>query len=307
VPTAAAAPALAAPQPPSALPASAAQAPARSGYSFGDDEAAVGPEGASGSPARTLRLGSESGLSVHASPEAERRRHRDAYPLEAATVEWMARHVRPGDVVYDVGAGLGGYAVLAAARRGAMVVAFEPGFSVFKALCDNLRLNGCDGSVVPLPIALGDRTGLLELEYTHTPGDERHTLRPRAWRPRRESHDEHYTQPVCAEPLEDVVRRHRLPMPNVVRVATRRGAEAVLAGAAGVLASPGLRAVLVSVADAAQAQALEPRMRAYGLAGSLLPSPHGRALLALERVSTPTGPGLGSRLLGAYRRARGLW
>ena len=35
---------------------------------------------------------------------------------------------------------------------------------------------------MPLPLALGDRTGLLELEYTDVAGEERHLLRSDPWR-----------------------------------------------------------------------------------------------------------------------------
>lgn len=269
-------------------------------------EAADGVAG-TGVPPGTLRLGNEAGLVVHATPEAERRRHRDSYPVESATAEWMARHVQPGDVFYDIGAGIGAYTILGAARRGAMVVAIEPGFAAFKALCDNIRLNGCHGNVVPLPVALGERAGLLELHYTHAPGDERHTLLAREWRPRRESSDDRYTQPVCAEPLEDLVTRNRLPRPNVVRLATRRGAAAVLSGAGEMFASPDLRAVLISVADDAQGEALLPRLAAFGFAGGRIETPGGRVLLALERVSAAKARPPLVRLRRAYQRVRRLW
>ena len=55
--------------------------------------------------------------------------------------------------------------MLAAKYHGAVVVAFEPGYAAFKALCDNLHLNGCDGSVMPISLALADFEGMGELKY----------------------------------------------------------------------------------------------------------------------------------------------
>ena len=68
-------------------------------------------------------------------------------------------------MVYDVGAGIGLYAVLAARHRGAPVIAFEPSYGAFKDLCENLLLNGCDGRVTALPMALADFEGLGALKY----------------------------------------------------------------------------------------------------------------------------------------------
>jgi len=32
------------------------------------------------------------------------------------------------------------------------VVAFEPGYANFARLCDNIRLNGCQHAIVPVPL-----------------------------------------------------------------------------------------------------------------------------------------------------------
>ena len=113
---------------------------------------------------KVLRVGdANSSAMVLATPETRRFRRHGVLTLDPAVTTWLADTVRPGDVVYDIGAGIGACAILAAVTRGSLAVAFEPGFGAFKALCDNLLLNSCYRSVVPLPIAVGDRTGLLEL------------------------------------------------------------------------------------------------------------------------------------------------
>ena len=50
--------------------------------------------------------------------------------------------IRRGDVVVDIGANIGGYAVLAA-KSGAMVIAYEPVPETYQLLSNNLIINNC--------------------------------------------------------------------------------------------------------------------------------------------------------------------
>src|SRR5438105_818190 len=81
---------------------------------------------------------------------------------EPWTVRWIEQNLRDGDVLYDVGANIGAYSLVAAAlgREGVQVVAVEPAYANYAALCDNVLLNGRGDVVVPLPLALAGRTGL---------------------------------------------------------------------------------------------------------------------------------------------------
>ncbi len=249
---------------------------------------------------KRLALGSPGSKErLFATPEARRSRRDNTFVPDAAAVAWLEEHVNPGDVLFDIGAGIGAYAVLGANQRGAMVIAFEPGFASFKRLCDNLLLNGCSGSVVPIPIALGDRTGLLELVYAGADGGDRHVLRARTWRSRREAIESSYTQPVCAERLEDVVRRFRLPQPNAIRIAGRGSPLAILAGAAPLLRRRQLRSILVSIAGDKQDHAVSRALKAYGFsAASTARIDDKHRTVCLLRTSPPGIANRGRELLG---------
>ena len=256
-----------------------------------------------------LRLGGpDSRASLHSTAITRRSARQGAVVLPPALEAWLAAEVRPGDVLYDIGAGAGACSVLAALHRGAAAVAFEPGFAVFKELCDNVILNGCGRTIVPLPVALGDRAGLRELDYPHTPGTEHHALRARDWRIGREAPDGQYVQPVCAERLDDVVRRHRLPPPNVVRVSVRSGADAVLAGAAEVLQAHRPRSILVMLKDPAQEAPLRLAAERVGYLAAA-PGESGTAGLALRLVPGPdarrTRPWAAVRRAARRLRSRG--
>jgi FkbM family methyltransferase len=267
----------------------------------GDDSIGV-PEEAR----KKVRLGySGSTAQVLATPETRPTRRKGVLELDAATVAWLDEHVHPGDVVYDIGAGVGPYALVVALHRGGVSVAFEPGFASFKRLCDNLLLNACSRSVIPLPIALGDRAGLLELEYVGEAGGRGHTLTPREWRPGRDAIEEHYTQPVCAERLDDVVARYRLPHPHVMRVAVRRGAAAVLRGAEARLRDARLRSVLASVKGDREAEEVAEAMRPLGFAVASASGSDRNRTVVLVRTGDVEGtsrpPGLLRRVAGRIR------
>src|SRR5207237_7374841 len=83
---------------------------------------------------------------------------------EPWTVRWIEQNLRAGDVFYDVGANVGAYALVAAALgTTAQVVAIEPASANYAALCDNIRLNGREDRIVPLPVALAEETRLQTL------------------------------------------------------------------------------------------------------------------------------------------------
>jgi FkbM family methyltransferase len=95
--------------------------------------------------------------------------------LSSATAAWyvgltdfremgFALHLlRPGDLMADVGANVGVYAVLAAGVAGAEVVAVEPAAATLPALGENIRLNDLAQRIAVLPVAIGERPGRLPM------------------------------------------------------------------------------------------------------------------------------------------------
>jgi len=257
-----------------------------------------------GTPTKTLPLGAPGAAAkVFATPETKRSRTHGVFDLDPATMEWLENQVRPGDVMYDIGAGVGAYSVVAATQRGAISVAFEPGFATFKRLCENVMLNGCSGGVIPLPVALGDRTGLHELAYAGQAGGDLHAVRQRNWRTRRETIQETYAQPVCVDTLMNVVRRFRLPHPNAIRIAGRGGAAAILAGAGPLLRRSQLTSILVSVAGDDEDHAVTRTLQPYGfLVVSTVHIDDKHRRICLQRTAAPRFSRRGRDLLERLAR-----
>jgi FkbM family methyltransferase len=167
---------------------------------------------------------------------------------EPWTVRWLEQGIRDGDVFYDVGANVGTYSLIAAAqgRDGLSVLAFEPGYASFAALCDNVVRNRREEVIVPLPVLLADRTGLVTLGYSDVAaGGAEHSLEPGA--------NAVYRQSVLAYRLDDLVAQFRLPPPSLLKVDVDGAEAAVLTGAMATLEQERLRSVLVEVERASEA------------------------------------------------------
>lgn len=235
-------------------------------------EAQMDHAGIGDSSSKILRIGYPgSSLRVRATHEIRKRKSQSQLTLDPDTVSWLDAQVQPNDVMYDIGAGIGEYSLIAATHRNALAIAFEPGFATFKRLCENILFNDCRQTVVPLPLAAGDRAGLLELEYAETAGEDRHRLKPAQWRRRPYDAESHYVQPVCVDRLDDLIARHGLPRPSHIRLNVPRWADAVAAGAPQTLADPSLKSVLIVAPRREIRAALEALLATAGLA--LIPPP----------------------------------
>ena len=169
---------------------------------------------------------------------------------EPFTIDWIHSRIAAGDVLYDVGANVGAYSLVAAKKPGggARVYSFEAGYANLAALTANVALNGLAGQVTPMPMALSDRTALDVFNLRDVePGGARHALGAGVLP---EDGVTLFPQPVLVFRLDDVVAQFRLPEPNHIKLDVDGGELAVLAGAAGTLASPALRTVLIEVTTA---------------------------------------------------------
>jgi FkbM family methyltransferase len=168
-------------------------------------------------------------------------------------VAWIEQTLRSGDVLYDVGANVGAYALIAAhwTDGRSTVYAFEPGYTTFPDLVANIFLNGRAETVIPFPVALGAETGLTPFEYaTLEPGGAAHGGLAEAG----SAAPVLRTQTVPAYRLDDLVALLHLRSPTHVKLDVDGAEWWVLQGAAETLAASTLRWILVEV-DSAGSQA----------------------------------------------------
>ena len=166
-------------------------------------------------------------------------------------MRWLEQHVVPGDVLWDVGANIGGYSLIAAAL-GAKVVAVEPAASNASALAENAALNSLTQSVIPLQIALGAVTGLVDLEDDDLRVGATHRVAA--------SNGGH----VLGFALDDLLDRFELPPPTLLKLDVDGSELAVLEGAGATLRRAELRSVLVEIA-VEHGDAVDARLAEAGL------------------------------------------
>jgi FkbM family methyltransferase len=144
--------------------------------------------------------------------------------LEGSVQEALVRHLGPGDVVYDVGANLGFFSLVAARLVGpdGRVVAFEPAPENAEAIRRNARLNLIDNIVV-IPRAVSSRAGTARLQIVDD----------QSWS-RLEEFGEHPDTERVLEvetvTIDELVGSGELPPPALVKIDVEGAEVAVLEG-----------------------------------------------------------------------------
>lgn len=164
---------------------------------------------------------------------------------EPETVDWIQKTMAAGDVLYDIGANVGAYSLVAAhwTRGQALTYAFEPGYSTFANLVENIFMNRCEGSVIPFQLALGAETAVRGFQYASLePGGATHGGITGAGDP-----GHHRTQALMCYRLDEFVSLFRLRPPTHLKIDVDGSELEILRGAPATMRSTSLEWVLVEV------------------------------------------------------------
>ena len=205
----------------------------------------------------------------------------DEHESEPYISTWIERCFTPDDVFYDIGANVGTYSLIAAsvALPEGRAFAFEPSFSTYAVLCENVFVNGLGERIATLPVALGATTGLETFHYS--------SIRPGAAKHNWPTGEVAYSHEVLSYRLDDLVRQLDLPLPRHIKIDVDGGEPDLLRGAAGVLSSSSLQTLIVELLPWTREAVVEE------LAG------HGFALIhTYERPPSPVSCGLFARSEG---------
>ncbi|MGD1880438.1 MAG: FkbM family methyltransferase [Kiloniellaceae bacterium] len=190
------------------------------------------------------------------------------YLKEAGTVELIRSELREGDVFCDIGANIGLYSLMAAARVGAtgQVYSFEPLAANFASLVENVRLNGYCGRMTPFSLALTDSSGLFPFHYLRleagSSGSQLH-----------EAVDDHETSfaPLVTEmkygaSLDDLVESGVMRAPDFIKIDVDGNEARILRGMQRLLSGPNRPKVLSVEVNVREKDALFGFMEAQGYA-----------------------------------------
>lgn len=197
----------------------------------------------------------------------ELRRASTLFTKEPITVALLSEEVREGDVVWDIGANIGLYTIVAAQAVGSSgkVVAFEPMAANFARLIENVTLNRFSDRVSVVSMPLSDTTGVTRLYYDdptagatgaqiNAPiGVSNVTFMPSM------------VEIKSTGTADNLVDGNFLPRPHVVKLDVDGHELAILRGMSGVLRQPDLkpRIVLVEV-NPGEGDEIFALMNSYG-------------------------------------------
>lgn len=162
---------------------------------------------------------------------------------EPETVAWIMG-LPNGSVIWDIGANIGLYSLLAA-RRGLRVLAFEPSAASFAALVRNVEINQFDDRIAAYCMAFAEQSALVTLNMASTAaGHSMHSIEPRA---------ASFRQAVPGFSVDDFTAQFAPPPPHAIKLDVDGIEPAILRGAMRTLRAH-VREVLVEI-DGANAVA----------------------------------------------------
>jgi len=155
---------------------------------------------------------------------------------EPETVAWIMG-LPEGALLWDIGANIGLYSLLAA-RRGLQVMAFEPSASSFAAMVRNIEINRFDDRISAYCLAFAGRTGLVALNLASTAaGHSMHSI---------EAREGGFRQAVPGFSVDDFIAHFAAPPPDAIKLDVDGIEPAILHGARATLRSH-VREVLVEI------------------------------------------------------------
>ncbi len=164
---------------------------------------------------------------------------------EPETVRWIDTWLRPGEVVWDIGANIGLYSLYAALDPAVRVLAFEPGAASFALLVRNIEANHCS-NVAAYALAFSDATALdlLYMENTAA-GHSMHAFAQRETVAKRL--DPVFAQSALGFSIDDFFRIFDPPPPTHIKLDVDSIEAKVIRGGRETLRS--VRSVLVEIAS----------------------------------------------------------
>lgn len=170
---------------------------------------------------------------------------------EPETIEWIEMFFNEEDVFYDIGANVGAYSLVASKffNGKIKVYAFEPAFPTFAQLCKNVLLNGCQGSIIPLQIALSDKTVIDNFNYHDLiPGGALHAF-GEAIDYKGDVFKPVFKQPILSYRIDDLVKQFEIPIPNHIKIDVDGIEFSILKGADETLTNPLVSSILLELEE----------------------------------------------------------
>ena len=184
-------------------------------------------------------------------------RAQGSYIGEPDMVEWLKTALKPGDVLWDIGANVGAYSILAAKLcPGASVISFEPFIPNFAHLWENIVLNEVSAQVTPVCVGLSDTTAPTALSIKGPrAGSAGHQVGQTGGK---------LQQGVIAARGDDLLTKLALPSPTLLKLDIDGLEIAAVEGLGETLRTPGLREVMIEIEQGKSEEPVQKLCEAAG-------------------------------------------
>ena len=169
---------------------------------------------------------------------------------EPCTVKWVEDFIQENDVFYDIGANIGAYSFVAYIKTlgKCKIYSFEPGFSTFKNLCENIYINDFQDRIIPLNITLSNRSGNDEFKYTSIfSGAAQHPGINVELDTSQFQKNLIFSQKIFKYTLDDVIAKMNLELPNHLKIDVDGHEYNILKGAEKTLSNSSLKTIQIEI------------------------------------------------------------
>jgi len=187
---------------------------------------------------------------LYATSDLSIRRAR-ACEKEPETIKWIENFIQPGEVFYDVGANIGAYSLVAnkSLNGNLKVYSFEPSYSTYSHLCENIIVNDCQDGVFPYLLALTNEIGTVRFKYQSTDaGSADHFMTTSSTINNTDQHvTGGYQQEMLGMTIDYLVTGFNFPIPTHLKIDVDGAELLVLQGAEDTLKQNCTKSILVEV------------------------------------------------------------
>ncbi len=172
-----------------------------------------------------------------------------AFKKEPETVHWIETYLHPGEVLYDIGANIGAYSLIACChlKGNIQINAFEPSYSTYYQLVRNILLNDYQESIHPYQMALTHRPQMIIFNYhSLVGGSADHLMFPAIGSNSTQSKNL-YGQRMFGNSIDELVSRFGLLPPDHIKLDVDGFENQVIIGAIQTLETGHVKSILVEV------------------------------------------------------------
>lgn len=165
---------------------------------------------------------------------------------EPETIAWLKSNCQNQEVLYDIGANIGAYS-LVGASLGAQVLAFEPSFSNFNRLNENVTLNLLDSKIQCYQVAFSrtKKIGLFQF-LDATPGSSAcYYNESGKFNSKLKSIES--SKAILVYTLDSFIEEFRLPYPTLMKIDVDGAELEILHGALKTLRNPDFKKMIIEV------------------------------------------------------------